>query len=379
MSNGVDREKLYRGCLDLARSQLQLPKITSSNHLQVLEEFWTKSASIGALGWCIPTEYGGHGHDISTTVRLLECLGEGCNDNGLTLALNGQLWSVQLPLLEFGSEQQKNRYLPRLCSGEIRAAHGMTEALSGSDAFSLQTRAEKVEDGYLLNGEKCYVGMAPCADLALVFARTDRQAGNWGLSAFLVDTDIPGVTRSDPIAKMGLNTNPMGNITLEDCLVPAEALLGGEGNGITVFNYAMEWERGLIFASHVGAMQRQIDQCISYAREREQFGKSISQFQAVSHRIAEMSCRHEMSQHLLYEVANLKDRQQNAVRQAAMAKLKISEYFLENSLDAIRVHGALGYLSDYEVEASLRDATGGVVYSGTSDIQRNIIAASLGL
>jgi alkylation response protein AidB-like acyl-CoA dehydrogenase len=310
---------------------------------------------------------------------MLEGLGYGCRDNGLTLGLNGQLWSVQEPLLMFGTEHQKQKYLAALCTGNMRAAHGMTELDSGSDAFSLTTRAEKTADGYVLNGEKHYIGMAPHADIALVFASTNPDAGNWGISAFIVEADSEGYAASAPVEKMGVRSNPMGTIKLTDCVVPEENRLGPEGIGVSMFNQSMDWERGFIFASHVGSMARQLDQCIDYARQRKQFGESIGKFQAISHRIVGMKERLEHSRMLLYRVANLKQRGESATMEAAMAKLRISESFVENSLDAIRIHGALGYMTANEIERDLRDATGGVIYSGTSDIQKNIIAGILGL
>ena len=178
---------------------------------------------------------------------------------------------------------------------------------------------------------------------------------------------------------MGLRSNPLGSIKMVDCFVPEENRLGPEGIGVSLFNQSMDWERGFIFASHVGSMARQLDQCIAYARERKQFGQPIGKFQAVSHRVVDMKARLEQARSSLYRVASLKQRKASATMEATLAKLQISEAFVNNSLDAIRIHGALGYMSDYEVERDLRDATGGVIYSGSSDIQKNIIANLLGL
>ena len=369
----------YQECVAFAQSELNHGIRERDIESTFAIELWQKCAEFGVLGWCMPEEYGGSGLDLETSVLLLEGLGYGCRDNGLTLGLNGQLWSVQEPLLMFGTEQQKQKYLAALCTGKMRAAHGMTELESGSDAFSLKSRAEKTDDGYVLNGEKRYIGMAPHADFALIFANTNPGAGNWGISAFIVESGFDGYSASRPVEKMGVRSNPMGTIKLTDCVVPEENRLGPEGIGVSMFNQSMDWERGLIFASHVGSMSRQLDQSIEYAKHRKQFGESIGKFQAVSHRIVNMKDRLEHARMLLYRVASLKQRGENATMEAAMAKLRISESFVENSLDAIRIHGALGYMSEYEVERDLRDATGGVIYSGTSDIQKNIIASILGL
>ncbi len=380
MNNWSEKQlKRYQECVEFAQAELNDASRERDIESRFDQRLWQKCAKFGVLGWCMPEEFGGSGLDLETSILMLEGIGYGCRDNGLTLGMNGQIWSVQEPLLMFGTEQQKSKYLPALCTGEMRAAHGMTELESGSDAFSLKSSAEKVDGGYILNGEKHYVGMAPYADFALIFANTNPDAGNWGISAFIVESDFEGYTASTPIEKMGVRSNPTGSITLTDCFVPEENRLGPEGIGVSMFNQSMDWERGLIFASHVGSMSRQLDQCIEYAKVRQQFGESIGKFQAVSHRIVDMKGRLEFSRSLLYRVASLKQRGENATMEAAMAKLHISESFVENSLDAIRIHGALGYMSDNEIERDLRDATGGVIYSGTSDIQKNIIASILGL
>ena len=342
-------------------------------------ELWQRAAEFGVLGWPVPKAYGGEGLDTVTTIRMLEGIGYGCRENGLTLGLNGQIWSVQAPLLEFGSEEQKQLFLPRLCSGELQAAHGMTEPESGSDAFSLQARAQRVDGGYLLNGRKCYIGLAPVAGLSLVFAKTNPDVAQWGISAFLVESEFDGYTASPTKPKMGLRTAPLGDIMLENCFVPEANRLGPEGIGVSIFNHSMDWERSFIFASHVGSMARQLEECVNYARQRKQFGESIGRFQSVSNRIADMKLRLETARMLLYKLAWMKERGEHAALDAAMAKLHLGEAFAENSLDAMRIHGARGYMSEFEVERDLRDALGGVIYSGTSDIQRNIIARILGL
>ncbi|MEM7352168.1 MAG: acyl-CoA dehydrogenase family protein [Acidobacteriota bacterium] len=375
----TEQEQGYTASVEFAQRALDADLARRDAEGTFLLELWRKCGAFGVLGWCMPEAYGGSGLDVVSTIRRLEGIGYGCRDNALTLGLNGQLWSVQEPLLQFGSEEQKQRYLPRLCSGELLAAHGMTEPGSGSDAFSLETRAEKVEGGYRLNGHKTYIGLAPVADLALVFASTDPSVGQWGISAFLVERGFPGYTASSAKAKMGLRTNPLGDIVLEDCFVPEVNRLGPEGIGVSVFTHSMDWERSFVFASHVGAMARQLDDCIAYARQRRQFDQPIGKYQSVSNRIAEMKLRLETSRLLLYKLAWMKERGEPAALEAAMAKLQISEAFAANSLDAMRIHGAKGYLAEFEVERDVRDALGGVIYSGTSDIQRNIIARVLGL
>ncbi|MEM7023931.1 MAG: acyl-CoA dehydrogenase, partial [Pseudomonadota bacterium] len=242
-----------------------------------------------------------------------------------------------------------------------------------------KTRADKVTGGYRLNGRKSYIGLSPEAGLCLVFATTNPNVGQWGVSAFLVESSFEGFTATPLRSKMGLRTNPLGDIILEDCFVPEENRLGPEGSGASIFTQSMDWERSFIFASHVGSMARQLDDCIAYAQQREQYGQPIGGFQSVSNRIVEMKRRLETSRLLLYKLAWMKEQGRSALMEAALAKLHLGEAFAANSLDAMRIFGAKGYLSEFEVERDLRDSLGGVIYSGTSDIQRNIIARILGL
>jgi alkylation response protein AidB-like acyl-CoA dehydrogenase len=309
----------------------------------------------------------------------MEGLGYGCPDNGLIFGLNAQLWSVQMPILLFGSQAQRQKYLPGLCTGELIGAHGMSEPDSGSDAFSLRTRAVRENGGYVLNGTKTFVTNAPIADMALVFATVDPAKGMWGVTGFLVEKGTPGFTITRDIEKMGLRTSPMSELVFEDCHVPEENRLGAEGLGSKIFDSSMEWERSCILASHLGAMERQLERCIEYGRERKQFGQPIGKFQSVANRIVDMKVRLETARLLLYKVAWLKKVGRPATLEAAMAKLYLSECFVQSSLDAIRVHGGYGFMTEFGIERDLRDAVGGTIYSGTSDIQRSIVARLMGL
>lgn len=340
---------------------------------------WKKCADFGILGLAVPEEYGGLGEDIMTTMLVMEGLGYGCRDNGLLFAMNAQMWSVQHPILAFGTPEQKGKYLPGLCRGEIFGAHGMSEPDSGSDAYSLRTRAEQVEGGYVLNGRKTFVTNGPFADLAVVFATIDPKKGMGGITAFIVEKGTKGFSIGKDIEKMGLRTSPMSELIFEDCFIPESQRLGREGAGAIIFNDSMEWERSCILGTHVGAMERQLEECVRYARERRQFGKAIGKFQSVANRIAEMKVRLETARLILYKVAWLKKANKPAVLEAALAKLYLSESYLQSSLDAIRTYGGYGYMTEFEVERELRDAIGGTIYSGTSDIQKLIIARIMGL
>jgi hypothetical protein len=309
----------------------------------------------------------------------MEGLGYGCHDNGLIFGINAQMWSVQMPILTFGTEEQKAKYLAGLCSGRIIGAHAMSEPDSGSDAFSLRTRAVRRDGGYVLNGAKTFVTNAPMCDMVVVFATVDPARKMLGVTGFLIDRDTPGLTISKHIDKMGLRTSPMAEVILEDCFVPESARLGKEGIGSRIFSDSMEWERACILGSHLGAMERLLERCVQYARDRRQFGQPIGQFQSVSNRIVDMKVRLDTARLLLYRVAWLKKMGRPAVMEAALAKLYLSECFVQSGMDAVRTMGGYGYTTEYEVERDFRDAIGGTLYSGTSDVQRNIVARLLGL
>jgi alkylation response protein AidB-like acyl-CoA dehydrogenase len=342
-------------------------------------DLWRKCSKFGIQGLPFPKEYGGGDSDIMTTILTMEALGYGCMDQGLLFSIHAHMWSVMIPILNFGTAEQKRRYLPKLCDGTWLGAHGMSEPDSGSDAFSLRTTAVRKGDCYILNGTKTFVTNAPQADLLIVFATIDRKKGMWGLTTFLVDPNTKGCKVSKKIEKMGLNTSQMAQVYLDNCEVPKDNLLGGEGQGSVIFNNSMGWERSCILASSVGVMERQLETCIRYAKERKQFGKPIGTFQLISSKIADMKVRLETSRLLLYRTAWLIDRSKNSELNAAMTKLHISESAVQSGLDVIQIHGGYGYMKEYEVERDLRDLIGGKLYSGTSEMQRLIIARGLGL
>lgn len=372
--------------LGLKASVIEFAQKSLNHHLREREhagefsrEAWRACAHFGIQGLPVPAEFGGSELDILTTVLMMEGLGYACRDNGLIFSLNAQMWSIELPLLTFGTLAQKQAYLPGLVTGDLIGIHAMTEADSGSDAFSMRTRVERRGDRYVLNGSKLYITNAPVADVVVVFASQNPGHGFAGTSAFLIEKGTPGFTVSRGLDKMGLRTSPMGEITLTDCAVPVENRLGKEGSGLAIFNSSMEWERSCILASAVGAMQRQLEMCVNYARTRRQFGQAIGKFQSISNKIADMSLRLETSRLLIYKVAWLKQQGKPALAEAAMAKVFTSEAWVQSSMDAIQIHGAYGYMKESEIERDLRDSIAGTIYSGTSEIQRVIIARSLGL
>ena len=374
-----DQLALRRSIVEFAQRELGEGILADDRAGTLSRSKWRKCAQMGIHGLAVPEAYSGTGHDVLTTVLALEALGYGCADAGLLFAIGAQMWAVQAPILRFGSDAQRQQYLPKLLSGEIIGAHAITEPGSGSDTFSMTATAEKRGDEYVLNGSKTFATNAPVADMFVVFATTNRKRGFLGVTAFLIDKGTPGLSTGKAIDKMGIRTSPMGEVFLSDCVVPASTRLGGEGNGGTIFTHSMGWERTCILAGAVGAMERQLETCIAYASQREQFGKAIGKFQSVSNMIVQMKIRFETSRLLLYRAAWLRASGQEATAEVAMAKLCISEAHVASSLDAIQIHGGYGYSTETGVERDLRDAIGSRIYSGTSEIQHEIIARAIGL
>jgi alkylation response protein AidB-like acyl-CoA dehydrogenase len=279
---------------------------------------------------------------------------------------------------EFGTPAQKAEWLPRLASGALIGATAVTEPNSGSSAFGLTTAARRDGDGWVLDGSKTFVTNAPVADVFIVYARTGG-AGLSGISAFLVPRDAPGLDVGEPIEKMGLRTSPMSALYLEGCRLPASAILGSEGSGGLVFTQTMDAERVLVMAPAIGVMERLLERTVAHARQRSVGTSPIGRHQAIAHRIADMELRLEGARLLLYRAAWQRARRGTATRESALAKLAVSEAYVENCRSAVQVFGGYGYTVDYEVERELRDALATTLYVGTSEIQRNLVAGLRGL
>ncbi len=342
-------------------------------------EGWARCAERGILGLIVDPAYGGMGLDLVTAMLRFEGLSVGCDDGGLAFALSSQIWTMQMALERFGTEEQKRTWLPSLVDGSARGCFAMSEHEAGSDAFSLRTTATRVDGGYRLDGHKAWVTLAPVADVIIVFATVNPEVGRWGVTAFCVDLRTPGIEVQANRSKMGLRTTPFADVVFDGCVVPESARMGAEGAGASIFSTTMESERGFLLAGSVGRLEAQIAETVAFANERVQFDQPIGAFQAVSHEIANMKLAHENARLLLYKAVALQDRGEPSMLTAALAKLAASEAALDGSLAAVRVAGARGYVSEYGIERPLRDNVGGIVYGGTSAIQRNIVARLLGL
>lgn len=367
--------------IEFAKNNLNINVVVNDYKSVFSKKNWKKCADFGIQSLASYSNDSGKEEqlDLLTATLAMEGLGYGCKDNGLPFALNAQMWTVQLPIANFGTQDQKEKFLSPLINGNAIACHALTEPEAGSDVFSMKTTAVKTEGGYVLNGKKQYITLGPEADIALVFAVTNPKVGKWGLSAFIVEKGTEGFTQSISKQKMGMRTVPFGDLIFEQCFISDENRLGKEGAGWSITNHSLELDRCFVFASQLGAMERQLEESIEYVKKRQQFGKPIGAFQSVSNRIAEMKLRLETSRLLLYKVAWLKNEGESALLESSLLKLHLSESFVASSLDAIRNHGGYGYVSENGIERDLRDAIGGIIYAGTSDIQKNIISKILGL
>ncbi len=348
------------------------------NNQDVFSGCWRQCGAVGLLGTHIDVDYGGCGSSITAAVCAMETLGEYCIDYGFSFAVNISLFSHASTLANACNPAQKENYLKPLCQGERLCAYALTEDNAGSDAYALQTRARPVAEGYILNGSKTFISLGPIADFAIVFASTSPAHKQWGITAFLVDLNTEGVSRED-VSKVGLKTIPMGRLEFSDCFVPLANVIGKPGSGAAVFEESQIWERSFILASQVGAMQRQLNITLEFAKERQQFGKPITQFQSVANRIADMRVRLETSRLMLRNVAQLKSEGKSTRLESALIKLHLSECYLENSLDAVRIHAAQGYTGKALASNDLLDSVAGLLIGGTNDIQRGIITRLLGV
>jgi len=339
---------------------------------------WDACASFGLPGLLVPESLGGLGHDLLSSVAVMEGAGYGGLDNSILFAAAAHAASCAGPIVEYGTEQQQARWLPAMAAGRAIGAAAITEPGSGSNALGLTTSAERTDSGWVLNGGKTFVTNAPIADLFLVYARTGK-GGLAGLTCFLVPADTNGLTIGRPIEKMGLRGSPMGEVFFDSCHVPDDAVLGGVGSGAMLFNRTMDGERLLVMAPALGVMERLLERCVTHARERDTGAGPIGANQAVSHAVADMELDLEQSRWLLYRAAWHADRRGTATRESALAKLAVSEAYIRVCRRAVQIFGGYGYTVEYGLERELRDALATTVYVGTSEIQRNLIAGLRGL
>lgn len=343
------------------------------------EDLWAECGKMNLFSVPFAENHGGCGSDYLTTVLCVEALSYACRDSGLVHSILTQVM-CGIVLDIYGSKEQKQKYLPRICTGASIAAQAATEADAGSDVFSMRTNAVKKGDSYVLNGTKMYISNGPIADVILVLALTNpKRKGFASHSMFLVEKGNQGFSTGNAMMKMGLRTLQNSDMSFTDCAVPLNNLVGKEGQGSFIFNEIMEFERIIFAACHVGVMKRIIEDCTEHAKEREQFGQNIGKFQLVANKIARMKMKVELARLMVLKAAHLKDNKGHATMEASTLKVFASESLKETCLDAIQIHGAYGYMSESEIERELRDSIASTIYSGTVEVNTMIIAKLLGL
>lgn len=379
-SLSAEQQRLRNEIIEFARTELSTGTAERDRAGRLPRDLWLKCGERRLQGLLVPQEYGGLGLDPLSTCIALEALGYGSNDGGLSFAICAHLLACVVPIWKHGTSDQKRRYLPGLSDGSFIAANAMTEPGSGSDAFALTTRAEAEGDGFRLNGTKTFCTNAPCADVVVAYAATDPARGyHGGITAFIVPRDTPGVRTGRPFEKLGLRTSEMSDVIFENAWVPADAVLGGVGGGAVIFAQSMDWERTCLVAVHVGTMQRLLELAIAHGRTPSPTGEPLGKLQGVSHPIADMKVRLDAARLLVYRAATRLDRARDISMDASIAKLFTSEALITTAIDVVRMFGNDGLVDGHEAERALRDALASTIYSGTSEIQRNIIARWLGL
>ncbi|MFF4386503.1 acyl-CoA dehydrogenase family protein [Streptomyces sp. NPDC001552] len=330
-----------------------------------------KLGALGFLGLTVPEEYGGSGGDHLSYVLVTEELGRG--DSAVRGIVSVSLGLVAKTIAAWGTEEQKRAWLPRLCSGDALGCFGLTEPGTGSDAGSLTTRAVRAGGAYVLDGSKMFITNGTWADVVLLFARTGDEPGHRGVSAFLVPTDAPGLTRREIHGKLGLRGQATAELVLDGVRVPASAMLGPEGKGFSVAMSALAKGRMSVAAGCVGIAQAALDAAVSYAAQREQFGRPIAHHQLVQELIADISVDVDAARLLTWRVADLIDRGQPFATESSTAKLFASEAAVRAASNALQVHGGYGYIDEYPAGKLLRDARVMTLYEGTSQIQKLLI------
>jgi alkylation response protein AidB-like acyl-CoA dehydrogenase len=341
-------------------------------------ENWRDLAGMGLLGLPFPEKYGGSNASPLATTIAMEKVAQAGVDGGTTLAWGAHLILAGVPIWLIGTESQKEKYLPKIASGEWIGGFGLTEPGSGSDAASMRTTAERKGDRYILNGSKMFITNGPIGQVFTVFAVTDKKKGNRGISMFIVEKNFPGFSVGNNLKKMGNRTSTTSELFFDNCEVPAENLLGEENMGfIQIGKETMEWERSCMIAPLVGGMQFVLEQCIKYAKERKQFGQPIANFQAIQHKLADMKTMIDASRLLIYRVACMKETAKKAMLESSVAKLFVTESALKVANEAVQIFGGYGYIHEYPVERFYRDVRLSTIGAGSSEVQKMIIGSEM--
>ena len=338
-------------------------------------DLWGKMGDLGLLGITIPEQYGGSGMGYLAHAIAMEEISRASASVGLSYGAHSNLCLNQIRLN--GSEDQKNRYLPALCRGEHIGALAMSEPGAGSDVVSMRLKAERRGDDFVLNGNKMWITNGPDADVYVIYAKTDADAGSKGITAFIVERESAGFSRSPKLDKLGMRGSNTCELVFEDCIVPAGQVLGEIGGGVRVLMSGLDYERAVLSGGPVGILQACLDAVLPYVHEREQFGQPIGEFQLVQGKLADMYARCSASRAYLYAVCDALDRGEQSRKDAAAVILYTAEAATQSALDAIQLLGGNGYINDYPTGRLLRDAKLYEIGAGTSEIRRMLVGREL--
>jgi acyl-CoA dehydrogenase len=370
-----DQMKLQRMARDFTAKEIIPVAAEYDEHAIFPDEIFHKAHGLGLTNMNIPAEYGGVGASVLEECLVAEELGYGCTGIGTSVSTNNL---GALPIILGGNEAQKAYWLgERLMDGAQYVSYGVTEAAAGSNVAGILTRAEKKNGAYVINGSKTFITNASHANFFTVFAKTDPAAGHKGMSCFIIDRDMPGVSVGKKFDKLGQRASDTAEIVFENVEVPAENLVGGEGRGFYLAMHVFDHSRPGVAAAAVGLQRRAMDESVKYAREREAFGQPIYQHQAIGHKIADMAINYEASRLLVWQAAWQVDAGVANPRIPAIAKAFAADMATRAAVDAVQVLGGYGYMKEYPVEKLLRDVKIFQIYEGTSEIQRNVIVREL--
>ena len=368
------RESIYRFAKEQIAPRCEEADLTSEFDFEI----WKKMGEMGLLGLPFPEEYGGSGADFITCCLAGEALGHAGVDGGHTLALGAHTYLCGADIMMHGSEAQKSKYLPKMATGEWIGCMGLTEPGCGSDAGGMVTTAVKKGDKYILNGSKTFITNAPIADVHIIFATLDKAQKHKGITAFIAEKGYSGLSVGKPMHKLGCRCSTTSEVFLEDCEIPVENCLGGEGHGWEIALGGVEWDRSILLSPALGGTMFMLEQCARYANQRWAFNKPIRDFQSIQNRIADMKVFQDIARLAIYRVASSKDKgaRLNPLL-AAVNKMYIGDKQFEMCSSAIDLFGGYGYIHEYPVERGLRDSKLGQLGGGTSDIMRMIVARAM--
>ena len=369
----------YKSVFDFAAE-----KVEPGAHARDIEgrfdrDLWAELGGFGLLGLPVPEQYGGSGADIMTTCLALEALAEGGGDAGLGLSVGAHVTIGTVPIWLHGTEEQKQKYLPKLTTGEYIGAMAITEPEAGSDAASIKCRARRDGNEWVLSGSKIFITNGSIADTIIALAVTDPDAGpGQGISAFIVERDTPGFSVGRDLDKMGTRSSPLSLLHFDDCRVPHDSMLGDEGAALWAVAFeCFDWERTVMIASSIGGMKASLSAAVAYAKERVAFGKPIAHQQVIQHKLADMKAQLDAARLLLYRAAWLKQEGLPHQTEASVAKLFVAEAAMRNAVEGTQIFGGYGYIKEYPIERSMRDAKLISIGGGTSEIQKMIVARGL--